>query len=123
MTVPTVLIVDDHQLAREAIAESLVAMVGVDVVGTVATGKEALRAAARLIPDIVIVDLRLPDMPGDEVCAQLRRMQPDGAVIIFSASAGDDVTRRARAAGASRFVSKRRGMAGLRSALIEVGGT
>ena len=67
---PTVLIVDDHDGFRDA-AESQLEAEGFDVVGTAADGRQALSETARLRPDIVLLDIQLPDLDGLAVAEQL----------------------------------------------------
>ena len=61
------LIVDDHEVVREGLASALAADERFEIVGTAATGKEALQRARQTLPDIALVDLRLPDMRGEDL--------------------------------------------------------
>ena len=69
-----VMVVDDHPMWRDAVARDL-AEAGYDVVATAADGAQALRVAAAARPDVVVLDLQLPDMSGVEVTAGLRAVQ------------------------------------------------
>jgi DNA-binding NarL/FixJ family response regulator len=80
---PTVLIVDDHAEFRAA-ARRLLEAEGVDVVGEAADGFEALVLIARLRPDLVLLDLQLPEKDGFEVARELRRMADPPAVVMIS---------------------------------------
>jgi DNA-binding NarL/FixJ family response regulator len=115
-----VLIVDDHPLVRDGLEEALGQIAGVELVGSSATGAEALHTAQRVEPDIAIVDLHLPDMPGDELCERLRTQLASVDIIIFTSAVGEEIERRALAAGAARVVSKLIGLPGLRAAISEV---
>jgi len=77
-----------------------------EVVGTVADGSAVLEAAQRLHPDVIVVDLHLPNVDGVEVCRQIVRLNPEAKVIVFSAMSTPHVERRSFEAGASAFVSK-----------------
>ena len=77
-----------------------------DVVASVASGCEAVDAASRLKPDVIVVDLMMSDINGLEVCRRVKRLMPETAVIIMTAD--DDTAVRAAAfrEGASAFVPK-----------------
>ena len=77
-----------------------------EVVGTVADGGEALEAAQRLQPDVIVVDLNLPNVNGLEVCRQITQMNLEAKVIVFSAMNDPDIKKRAFEVGASAFVFK-----------------
>ena len=79
-----------------------------DVVGTVTTGAQLLDAARRLDPDIIVVDLHLPDMSGLDACRQLKAAAPDGSVILLTAANDPKVRQGAFESGASAFVPKYR---------------
>ena len=78
------LIVDDHEVVREGLASALAADERFEIVGTAATGKEALQRARQTLPDIALVDLRLPDMRGEDLTRELRTRFPSTAVIILT---------------------------------------
>ncbi len=101
---PRVLIAEDHPGVAKSVCRVLALQC--DVVGTVADGSAVLEAALRLQPDVVVVDLNLPNVNGLEVCQQLRQVNPDAKVIVFSAMNDPDVTQRSLDVGASAFVYK-----------------
>jgi two-component system nitrate/nitrite response regulator NarL len=98
-------------LARQLLA----AMPGLRVVADAATGQEGLALARVLQPDIVLLDVNLPDVDGIEVCRQLRLERPAPTVILVSADDELEYAAAARASGAVAFVSKQR----LTSRLLE----
>ncbi len=102
---PTVLIVDDHRLYRTG-ARALLETDGFDVVGEAADGQAGLEAERALRPDIVLVDVRLPDLDGFDIASRLCACEPAPAVILTSSS--DDPLYRDRAlrCGARGFVAK-----------------
>src|SRR6202171_5674894 len=79
---------------------------GVVVVGDAGTGAAALARARELVPDLVLLDARLPDMDGDEVCRALLATMPQLAVVILTAFAEDDLVRRCVRAGARGYLLK-----------------
>jgi DNA-binding NarL/FixJ family response regulator len=102
---PTVLIVDDHPGFRE-MARDLLSRRGFDVVGEAAAGQQALDEAARLGPQVVLLDVQLPDIDGFAV-ARLLLAEPDPpAVILTSTRDATDFGRRVRASGAIAFITK-----------------
>lgn len=115
-----VLVVDDHEVVREGLVATLSADGRFDVVCAASSGAEALGALRRIQPDVAVVDLRLPDIAGDELCRELRRRTPGLPVVILSSYASDDTVRSAMEAGASAYVSKAAGLSDLRAVLDRV---
>jgi len=115
-----VLVVDDHEVVREGLVATLSADGRFDVVCAASSGAEALGALPRIQPDVAVVDLRLPDMAGDELCRELRRRTAGLPVVILSSYASDDTVRSAMEAGASAYVSKAAGLSDLRAVLDRV---
>jgi DNA-binding NarL/FixJ family response regulator len=103
-----ILIVDDHEIVRQGLLATLSHKY--DVVAAAANAAEALREAERSAPDVAIVDLRLPDLAGDELCSQLRARCPNTAVVILTTYVNDETVRRAIQAGASAYVTKAAGL-------------
>ena len=114
------LIVDDHEVVREGLASALAADERFEIVGTAATGKEALQRARQTLPDLALVDLRLPDMRGEDLTRELRRRFPSTAVIILTTYLGEGTVRAALDAGAAAYVTKAAGLPELRSAIERV---
>jgi DNA-binding NarL/FixJ family response regulator len=106
----TVLLVNDEAIVREGLRMRLALEQDITIAGEASTGAEALEQVQRLQPDIVLMDLVLPDMDGITAIAALRTAQATSAVVILSLQ--DDVTIRARAqaAGAAAFVGKHEGV-------------
>jgi DNA-binding NarL/FixJ family response regulator len=100
-----VMVVDDHPMWRDGVARDL-AEAGYEVVATVGEGRQAVRAAGAARPDVVVLDLRLPDMSGAEVAARLAAVEPPPRVLVLSASAEQDDVLEAVKAGASGFLVK-----------------
>jgi DNA-binding NarL/FixJ family response regulator len=101
-----ILVVDDHSVVRDGLAVLLNREVGLNVVGTVATGEEAVQAAHRLRPDIVIMDLVLPRLNGIEATRRIFRELPLTLVVILSGSKTLEHVNRSMRAGARAYVLK-----------------
>jgi DNA-binding NarL/FixJ family response regulator len=103
--VTTILVVDDHAGFRAA-AAALVTAGGFQVVGEAANGVDAIAAARALAPDVVLLDVRLPDHDGFAVSRQIRRHAPATRVVLCSARAAVDYGTRAAECGAIAFFTK-----------------
>jgi DNA-binding NarL/FixJ family response regulator len=110
-------LVDDHEIVREGLVAVLAQDPRFEIVGTASTGREAVELVRRTRPDIAILDLRLPDTPGDVLCRELRAQLPNLAVVVLSSSLTEESVRAALDAGASSYVTKAAGIAELRDAL------
>ena len=102
------MVVDDHPIWRDAVARDL-AEAGYDVVATAADGAQALRVAGAARPDVVVLDLQLPDMSGVEVTAGLRAVHPAAHVLVLSASGEQQDVLDAVKAGAVGYLLKSAG--------------
>jgi DNA-binding NarL/FixJ family response regulator len=107
MSRPRVLIADDHADLVKAVSRLLA--VDCEVVGTVADGSAVLEAAQRLRPDVLVVDLNLPNVNGLEACRQITQAHPEMKVIVFTAMNDPDIRQRSVEVGASAFVFKMAG--------------
>ena len=95
-----VLIVDDHPIVREGLATVLNQEADLDVVGRVEDGAQAVAAARRLHPDVVLMDLQMPIMDGVEAIQRIKQDTPDTEVIILTTYDTDDYIFRGVEAGA-----------------------
>jgi DNA-binding NarL/FixJ family response regulator len=99
-----ILLVDDHELVRQGIAELLGAEADLEVVGEAASVAEALARAAQVDPDVAVLDVRMPDGDGIELCRELRARRPTLRCVVLTS---DDASRAdAITAGASGFLLK-----------------
>jgi DNA-binding NarL/FixJ family response regulator len=103
----TVLIADDDHLMRAGLVELLTADPDITVTGQAATGREAVEQARRQVPDVVLMDVRMPDLDGIAATAQLARTAPQSRVLILTTFEQDDYIFGALRAGASGFLLKR----------------
>ncbi|PZG17656.1 response regulator [Nonomuraea aridisoli] len=100
-----VMVVDDHPMWRDAVARDL-EHAGYQVVAAVGEGRQALRVAGAVRPDVVVLDLRLPDLAGVEVARGLAASERPPRVLVLSASGEQDDVLEAVKAGASGYLVK-----------------
>jgi two-component system chemotaxis response regulator CheB len=105
------LIVDDASLFRHIVSEALAGVPGVEVVGTAANGRQALARLASLRPDLMTLDIEMPELNGIEVLEAMRQVGSDTSVIVLSSRTvlGSRMTIHALESGAFDFVSKPEG--------------
>ncbi len=100
-----VLVVDDHEAFREMLTDFLSSQEDIEVVGQCEDGAQVLTAVARVRPDVVLMDMSMPLVDGDEATRLLRAAEPAVRVVVLTAE-GAAATERARSAGAHALVSK-----------------
>src|SRR6202522_448300 len=100
------MVVDDHPMWRDAVARDL-ADAGYDVVATASDGAQALRVTGAARPDVVVLDLQLPDMSGVEVTRGLRAAHPAVRVLVLSASGEQQDVLDAVKAGAVGYLERK----------------
>ncbi len=115
---PRLFLVDDHQLLLEGLKLALQDQY--DIVGTCTTGEAVLPACLELKPDVVLLDLSLPDRSGLEIIADLRAEVPETRIIIVTMHADRIMADASLQSGAHGFVPKDAGVTELRNALDEV---
>lgn len=102
-----VLVVDDHRLFRQGLIGLMKTRRDlVDVIGEAASGREAVRLTGVLMPDVVLMDISMPEGGGIEATAQIRANYPDTAVVILTASESDEDLYRAVQLGVSGYLFK-----------------
>ena len=102
-----VLIADDDDLMRAGLVELLTADPEIEIVGQASNGHEAVEQALRLAPDVVLMDVRMPDLDGIGATRELLRATPEAKVLILTTFEQDDYIFGAIRAGASGFLLKR----------------
>lgn len=101
-----VLVVDDHPAFRKALTSALRLVGDIEVAGEAGGGVAACAGAEELKPDIVLMDLSMPDLSGIDAMKRIHETQPDLPVVILTAHADEGVERAALEAGASGFLAK-----------------
>lgn len=101
-----IVIVDDHEIFRTGLKSIFENEVDIEIVGEAGNGKEAVEKAAQLEPDLVIIDLSMPEMDGIEATRQIKRMFPKINVIILTVHDDEEFFLPALRAGASGYVVK-----------------
>jgi DNA-binding NarL/FixJ family response regulator len=101
-----VLIADDQRAVREGLAMLVGLADEIEVVGTAANGIEAVQLASELHPDVVLMDLRMPEMEGGEATRKIRAAEPDTHVLVLTTYADDDSLLPALQAGAHGYLTK-----------------
>ena len=100
------LIVDDHAVVREGLQAFLELQEGIEVVGQAADGEDAVEAAVRLRPDVILMDLVMPRLDGVAAMRSLRESIPDARVIVLTSFLDDDKLLPALRAGAAGYLLK-----------------
>ena len=106
MTAVRIMLVDDHEVVREGLRAVLGRREGFQIVAQAGTVAEAVSEATRTQPDVVVMDVRLPDGSGIEACREIREAMPATKVIILTSYADDDAVFASILAGASGYVLK-----------------
>jgi DNA-binding NarL/FixJ family response regulator len=115
-----VLIADDQTLFRSGLARLLAEDPRIDLVGQAADGIEAVKKAAALKPDVVLMDLKMPGQDGIEATAKIVAAQPDVKVLVLSTFDADSYVLQALRAGASGYVLKDAEPAAIASSIMAV---
>ena len=115
-----ILVIDDHQLMREGIELLLASESNFEVVAQAADGRAGLKLVERYRPEIVLLDIGMPEMNGIEACRQIKRLAPEIHVIALSMHTGHRIVKEMLKAGASGYVLKAMGFGEVAQALQSV---
>ena len=102
----TLLVVDDHEVVRQGLVALLDRRTGFQVVAEAGTAAEAIEQARRFEPDLVVMDVRLPDGSGIEACREIRSELPNTRVVMLTSYPDEDAVLAAIVAGASGYLLK-----------------
>src|SRR6266487_4539443 len=101
-----VMLVDDHEVVREGLRTLIGRHKDMAVVGEAGTTAEAIETAAKAKPDVIIMDVRLPDVSGVEACRTIREARPETKVVMLTSYADDEALFASIIAGASGYLLK-----------------
>jgi DNA-binding NarL/FixJ family response regulator len=112
-----VLVVDDHDLFRTGLSSLLSAEPGIEVVAQASGGRMGVRLAAELAPDVVLMDVRMPDIPGPQATREILERDPNVRVLALTVASDDRDVAAMLEAGASGFLAKDTGIDSLVTAI------
>lgn len=101
-----VLLIDDHPMLRKGLRQALEPRADIVVVGEAATGTAALGLVQQTAPDLIVVDIHLPDMKGVELIRRLAELAPFAKIVVFSSDADRKLVDESLHAGASGYIWK-----------------
>lgn len=101
-----VAVVDDHEIIRHGLRQTLAREADMDVVGEAGSGVDAIRLAEQLRPDVMLLDVKLDDLDGPEVCRRVLAVAPKTAVVMLTSYLQEAVVLRSLVAGAKGYVIK-----------------
>ena len=116
----SVMLVDDHSIMRDLLRDALENTGEFHVVAQAAGGQEAVDMVQEAVPDVIVMDVIMPDMDGIEACRQITEILPDTRVLMLTASNEKDAIVRSIAAGATGYLQKYSGKEQLLATLREV---
>lgn len=102
----TVLLVDDHSMVRQGVKAFLVTQPDINVVGEADSGEEAIKLAAQFIPDVILMDLIMPNMDGVEATRRVKQVSPRSQVVVLTSYHEDEHIFPALKAGALSYILK-----------------
>ena len=101
-----VLIADDHDIIRKGISSILQSRTDICICGEAVDGQEAVTKAQLLKPDLLILDISLPDLNGLEVATAIKKLLPEVPILLLSAYAGEQLSEEVKRRGFQGFISK-----------------
>jgi len=120
MSAIRILVVDDHAIVRDGIRALLALAQDMSVVGEAASGRAAIAQARSLSPDVILMDIAMPDLGGLEATVEIRKARPDARILILSQYADAEYVRRFLRAGVAGYVLKKAAGADLVAAIRAV---
>ena len=116
----TVLLADDHDILRDGLKALLSMANDIEVVGEARTGREAVEKSELLFPDVILMDISMPELDGVEACRRIRAQLPESRVLFLTMHEAEEYFFRALRVGASGYVIKRTAAADLLAAVRAV---
>jgi DNA-binding NarL/FixJ family response regulator len=101
-----ILVADDHEIVREGVRALVQRQPAWEICGEAASGRDAVRQAVQLEPDIIIMDIRMPELNGLDATRQIKRLRPKTEVLIFTADETEEIVRNVFKAGARAYLLK-----------------
>ena len=101
-----VMVVDDHPIMRNGLRDALEDVGDFEVVGLAGDGVEAVSAAQSLEPEVIVMDVMMPNKDGVDACREIMELLPDTKVLMLTASTEEDAVVEAVAAGATGYLQK-----------------
>jgi len=115
-----VLLVDDHDILRQGLKMLLGMQQGIQVVGEARTGQEAIVIAQELVPDVVVMDITMPDMDGLEACQIIRNQLPATQVLMLTMHESEEYFLQALRMGAAGYLVKKAAPSDLQMAINSI---
>jgi CheY-like chemotaxis protein len=112
-----VLVADDHHVMRQGLVSLVAEQPSIEVVGEASNGVEAVEMAKQLAPDVIVMDVSMPEMDGVEATRRVKRLFPKTRVIALTMYDDEQIEREMRSAGAEEFVNKAHSSANLLKAI------
>ncbi len=120
MSKTKVLLVDDHTIVRQGLKALLDFQDGIEVVGEAEDGRQAIEKAKQLVPDIIVIDITMPNLNGIEATRQMKKINPEMKVLVLTVHDNEEYVHQILQAGASGYLLKESAVSDLVSAINAV---
>ncbi len=120
MSKTKVLLVDDHTIVRQGIKALLDTQEGIEVVGEAEDGREAIEKAKQMAPNVIVIDITMPNLNGIEATRQIKKINPEIKVLVLTVHDNEEYIHRILQAGASGYLLKESAVSDLVSAINAV---